>query len=125
MTKPVIYLNKQKDLDADLCVLYFKSNDDILKRIQYNNWIVWNFRLKKYTVKSTPQTVGLLKDVFEDIAIIDTKYYQAILKNHTEEIVIGDVTYFNGVLESIEKLGVIMLVPYKKDGIRLLIPIKS
>ncbi len=121
MTRPIIYLNKQKDSDEDICVLYFKSNNDVIKRIQYNNWIVWNSKLQKYTVKSTPQTVGLLKDVFEDIAIINTKYYQAILKNHTEEIVIGDVAYFNRVLESIDKLGVIMLVPYKKDGIRLLL----
>ncbi len=121
MIKPIIYLNKQKDSDEDICVLYFKSNDAILKRIQDNSWIIWNPKLKKYTVKSLPQTVGLIIDLFEDIAVVNIKYYQAILKNHTEEVVIGNATYFNSVLESIEKLGVIMLVPYKKDGIRLLI----
>ncbi len=121
MQKPVIYLNKQTEADEDLCVLYFKSNNDILNRIRQNDWITWNPKLHKYVVISTPQTIGLLSDVLEDIAIINTKYYQAQLKNNTDEVVIGDATYFTGILELQDKLGNVMLVPFKEGDRRCII----
>ncbi len=120
-TKPIIYLNHQKIENGNICVLYFKSNDTILKRIHQNNWIVWDINLKYFTVKSTSKTIGLLIDVFEDIAEINTTYYQAQLKGNTEETIIGDTVYFKGILEPKEKLGVVMLIPFKKDGQKLLI----
>ncbi len=119
--KSIIYLNKQFDADEDLCVLFFKFDNVIYKRIQQNDWITWNPKLQKYVVKSTPQTIGLLSDLFEDIAIINTKYYHAQLKSNTEEVVIGDATYFNGILEIQDKLGAVMLVPFKDEGRRCII----
>ncbi len=117
----IIYLNQQKSEAEDLCVLYFKKDNMIEQRILENDWIIWNANIRQYVSKVTPQTVGLLIDLFEDIATISTKYYQAQIKNNTEEIVIGDATYFNGILEPQPKIGTVMLVPYKQSEERFLI----
>ncbi len=120
-TKTIIYLNHQTTRDGNICVLYFKSNNELLQRIQQNSWIIWNNVINQYTVESTPQTIGLLIDIFEDIAEINTFYLQAKLKGNTDKIVIGDATYFNGILQPQDKLGTVMLVPYKNENERFLL----
>lgn len=120
-SKPVIYLNHVKNTNEDISILYFKSNDAIVSRIAKNSWIVWNVKHRAYQVKSTAQTIGLLKDLFCDIAVISTKYFEADLNSTTKSITIGNATYFKGVLESAPKIGRITLVPYSKDGKRCIV----
>ncbi len=119
--KTIIYLNSQKDKDGTNCFLYFKKEDQILQRIKQHSWIIWDEKKRLFMVKSTPRTVGLLIDIFNDIAEINTNYYHAQLKGKTDQVVIGDATYFNGILEHQEKRGIILLVPYKNEGERLLV----
>ncbi|MBI9059095.1 MAG: tyrosine-type recombinase/integrase [Labilibaculum sp.] len=119
--RPVIYLNHVKNSNEDISILYFKSNDAIVSRIARNSWIVWSVEHKAYKVKSTAQTIGLLKDLFCDIAVISTKYFEANLNSNTESITIGNATYFKGVLESAPKIGNITLVPFKNDGKRCIV----
>ncbi|MCW3789515.1 tyrosine-type recombinase/integrase [Plebeiibacterium sediminum] len=119
--RPVIYLNRIQKGNTELCALYFKKNDSILKRILQNDWIKWDVSDSKFIVSSTPNTIGLLVDIFEDIAEVNTHYYEAQLKGMTEETIIGDCSYFNGVLQPIEKLGVVTLVPYKDANNRLIV----
>ncbi|WP_428744944.1 hypothetical protein [Tenacibaculum sp.] len=119
--KPIIYLNHLKSDKEDISALFFKDNKLIAERISQNNWIAWNSFHKAYCVKSGPRTIALITDLFEDIAVINTNYYEAKLKGHTDEITIGDATYFTGVLELAQKIGKITLFPYKKGSLRLIV----
>nr|WP_319401863.1 tyrosine-type recombinase/integrase [uncultured Carboxylicivirga sp.] len=119
--KPIIYLNKRTLESRAVCALLFKNNSVLLERIALNSWITWNVELKAYTAPLKSNTIGLIKDIFEDIADISTKYYHAELKSNVEKTVIGDTVYFNGILEAKEKYGSIMLVPYHNNDERLII----
>lgn len=124
-SRAVIYLNQKTFENQTYCALIFKKDNVLLQRIAQNSWITWHPGMKVYTAPIKQNTVGLLKDLFEDIAYVSTKYYQAELRGNIEKTVIGDTVYFNGILESNEKLGAIMLVPYKdKDKDERLIIIK-
>ncbi|MFA6401034.1 MAG: tyrosine-type recombinase/integrase [Salinivirgaceae bacterium] len=118
--KPVIFLNHVSDSKEDNSVLYFEPNSDIQERILLNDWIVWNERLNAFSVKNSPKVVGLLKDLFEDIAAVDTHYFEAKLQNRTGLVDIGNTTYFRGVLEQPVKIGQIMLVPVIKNEAKIL-----
>ncbi|MGQ1911203.1 tyrosine-type recombinase/integrase [Marinifilum sp. RC60d5] len=119
--RPIIYLNHVKNSNEDISILYFKSNDAIVSRIAKNSWIVWSVEHKAYKVKNTAQTIGLLKDLFYDIADVSTKYFEASIKNNTKSISIGSATYFKGVLEPASKLACITLVPYKNEENRWIV----
>ncbi len=119
--RPVIYLNRIQKENTELCALHFKKNDSILKRILQNDWIKWDVSESKFIVSTAPNTIGLLVDIFEDIAEINTHYYEAQLKGKAEKTIIGDCSYFNGVLQPIEKLGAITLVPYKDANNRFIV----
>ena len=69
----IIYLNHKKDVRGDICILYFKKNNVIEQRIQQNDWISWNNNIHQYVVQSTPQTVGLLKDILQ---LLDEQAYK-------------------------------------------------
>ena len=118
--KPVIYLNHIKNSRENLSALYFKSDDIIKQRIRLNDWIKWNPEHKAYCVSNGANTVGLLKDVFDDIAIVNTHYYEANLKSSAEEVQIGDAVYFKGVLHKKDKIGTINIIPLKTNEYRLL-----
>jgi len=113
--KPVIFLNHVTDSKEDISVLYFKPNAAIQERIIHNDWIRWNERLHVFSVKNGPSVIGLLKDLFEDIAEVNTHYYEAKLKNQTGMVDIGNIAYFRGVLEPAIKIGQITLVPVIKN----------
>jgi site-specific recombinase XerD len=119
--KAVIYLNHLKEKEDDLLALYFKSNDAIKNRIAQHSWIKWNLEYKAFVVKNTSKTVGLLVDLFDDLAEVNTFYYEANLVRSTDGITIGDATYFKGVLERNEQHGSILLVPLKRDNERCII----
>lgn len=119
--KPIIHLHHVKNSKEDISVLYFNNSRDIETRIAKNDWIVWSTELKAYKVKNTSRTIGLLKDLFYDIAIISTKHYEASLDGNTNNITIGDATYFKGVLQMHTKIGSITLVPFCKRKKRLII----
>lgn len=60
--------------------------------------------------------MGLLCDVFEDIATINTKYYEGRIKGLTGEINIGSFTYFKGILQKKDKIGQITIIPIKDEN---------
>ncbi len=82
----VIYIKQQNDESGEYCFLYFKPDNEIYERIKQNDWIIWNNDLHLFMARSTPQTIGLLMDVFEDIAKIDTSYYHSPLKDNEKAI---------------------------------------
>ncbi|WP_289054952.1 tyrosine-type recombinase/integrase [Carboxylicivirga marina] len=119
--RPVIYLNHRQSKQGDVCVLFFKQNEALLRRIQQNGWIRWNSNLNAFTVPSNEKTVGHLIDIFDDIAEVNCTYYHAKLKENTEQVVIGDTHYFTGILEKTDKLGAITLVPHKNESERFIV----
>jgi len=119
--RPVIYLNHRESKQGDLCALFFKSNDTILKRIRQNGWIKWNPVFNTFTAPSNEKTIGYLIDIFDDIAEVNHSYYHAKLKENTEQVIIGDTHYFTGVLEKSDKLGSITLVPHKNESDRCIV----
>ena len=114
--KPVIYLNHVTNATDDLSVLYFKSNRNIVERIKQNDWIKWDIKCQVWFVKNNKNIVGLLCDVFEDIATINTRYYEGKIKGRTGEINIGSLTYFKGVLQKKTKIGQTTLIPIKDEN---------
>jgi site-specific recombinase XerD len=116
----VIYLNHIRENNADISALYFKPNDKILECIRKNDWIYWSKEVRRYCVKNAPNTVGLLIDVFENIAIISTKYYEANLVENKDTVTLGNTVYFKGVLEKKKKNGCINIIPFKGDEGRFL-----
>ncbi|MBR8538362.1 hypothetical protein KDU71_22515 [Carboxylicivirga sediminis] len=118
--RPIIYLNHRVSQHGDLCVLLFKKNDAVLRRIQQNGWIRWQPELRAYAAPSGENAIGHIIDVFEDIAEVNSSYFHARLKESAEQVTIGDTHYFKGILEKIEKVGSITLVPVKNDQERLI-----
>lgn len=114
--KPVIYINHVKNATDDLSVLYFKSNRNVAERIKQNDWIKWDVKQQVWFVKNNKNIVGLLCDVFEDVATINTRYYEGKIKGQTGEINIGNFTYFKGVLQTKDKIGRISLLPIKDEN---------
>jgi len=120
-TRPVIYLNHRQNAQGDLCVLFFKHDDAILRRIKQNGWIRWNPDFNAFTAPSNQKTIGHLIDVFDDIAEVNTFYYHANLKENADSITIGDAHYFTGILEKRDKLGSVLLLPFKNKSDRFIV----
>ncbi|MBN2164917.1 MAG: tyrosine-type recombinase/integrase [Marinilabiliaceae bacterium] len=118
--RPIIYLNHIKCSTEDISALYFKTNEAIRQRIFQNDWISWRPDHNAFCVTNGVNTVGLLQDLFDDIADINTNFYEARLNKSTTEIQIGDDVYYNGVLERCEKIGAITIVPIKDGDERFL-----
>jgi len=113
--KPIIYLNHHKTDHEDLCLLYYKANTAIMERIKLHDWIKWHTSKHCFAVTNSHKTVGLLVDVFDDIAEVNTSYYTAKLAGNTNQINIGNATYFTGILEKSHKIGSVLLVPIKNE----------
>jgi len=112
---PIIYLNHKVGKQGDVCLLYFKKSDELLQRIKQNNWIKWHPVYKAFATSASSNTIGLLIDIFDDIAEINSSYYHANLDDNTKGITIGDAHYFTGILEKAEKQGTVNLVPLNNE----------
>ncbi len=121
MKKPIIYLNHIRNQKEDVSALYFAKTEEISKRIHHHDWIKWSTEHKRFVVPTAQNTLGLLVDIFEDIAEINTQFYEANLVGNTEEVCIGDATYFNGILEKAKKCGSVTLTPLKNEFGRFLV----
>jgi integrase/recombinase XerD len=115
-----IYLNHCKNSREDLSLLFFKQNHAIEERITHNDWIFWHESHQAYAVRNSQNIVGLLTDLFNDLALVNTNYYEARLKGKTDEVVIGNTSYFKEVLLPQTKIGQVTLVPYRNGEFRTL-----
>ncbi len=77
-SKAILFLNRI-ELGNKKCIkLYFWSNELILKRIKANGWICFDVQHSIYYVEEQANTLGLLTELFEDIALVRTKYLDKI-----------------------------------------------
>jgi len=73
-TKPILFLNRI-EIDKKACIkLYFRNNQQILTRIRANDWIEFDARYSIYYLEEKDRTIGLLSDLFEDIALVRLDY---------------------------------------------------
>ena len=117
MKKPIIYLNLREGTGGkEIIALYFKSTEGILDRIRKNDWICYQHQHQAWCTDLKEQTIPILKDLFEDIAIINTHYLYSKPKIESSEICVTTNTYFTKPLESYKKFGFIQLVPSMRDN---------
>jgi len=70
-SKPMMFLNRVI-LNGEPCIkLYFRQNNDIRERISQHEWIMYSMELDAWYTVEHKQTIGLLQDVFEDIAHVN------------------------------------------------------
>jgi site-specific recombinase XerD len=113
--QPEIFLNHQRTAHGDIAVLYFKPNEQIRRRIEMNDWIFWSQQHNGYAIRSSSQNIGLLADLFDDLARINMHYFEADLKQKTGKMVIGSSAFFTDFLQPQPKLGRVTLVPYRDN----------
>ena len=118
--KPVIFLNKV-NLNGDKCIkLYFKSNETVSSRSNNNNWIKYSKNLSAYFVKDTDTNIGILKELFCDVANISTRHLNW-KPNPTPVIspnTIGLDRFKQTALIKRNVIGRIMFFPFEEDGIK-------
>ncbi len=122
--KPIIFLNRIK-LDGKDCIkLYFWDNEHISKRIKQNYWIRYSVEFAAYYVIEKSSIIGVLKDLFEDIAYIDTSkliWEQQYQKSRITPHQIGSPYYkSHTALQKQIKSQTITLFPFEENGKKII-----
>ncbi len=120
--KPIIFLNRI-EIEGLKCIkLYFHIDETILKRIKQNSWIQYNVKVGAYYVLENEKSIGLISELFEDIAEVSTKHldWKPRPKPNISENNIGMGYYDRPALEKKEKLPYIILFPYERDRKKLI-----
>ena len=122
ISKPVIFLNRVEMEGDSLIKLYYKADEKIGQRIKQNDWINYNVQLNSWCVNNTEKNIGILKELFSDIAEVSTKHLNwtpgpqlRVTANN-----IGRWGYEMPALEKAEKKGTITLLPFERDGKKLI-----
>lgn len=117
-----IFLNRIEYNDKPYIKLYHQPNDTILRRIKNNDWIRYSIRFNSYYVIDNEQNIGLVKELFSDIATVSTKHldWKPWKKPKINSNNIGLTNYYRHALEKREKLSGISLFPYEKEGEKLI-----
>lgn len=113
---PTIFLNRVKLKDKDYVRLYFKSNDDIISRIKCNDWIRYSVELNAYYVKDTESNIGILNELFSDIAEVSTRHLEWKPRPKISTVRIGKNPMHQTALNKRPEMDKIMLFPFEKEG---------
>ena len=94
MKKEYIFLNRILINGRKCLKLYYKDSESITLRIKQNEFIKYSIDYKIYYVEESDRIIGVLRDLFEDIAIINTKHldFHAYKKANVENQNIGDLS---------------------------------
>lgn len=118
----MIFLNRIKLSEKDCIKLYFYPNDVIDKRIKQNYWIKYSIEPGAYYVDENEKTIGLLSELFEDIAQVSTLHLD--WKPRPKPCINGQnigMGYYNGpVLPKKENRAKITLFPFELKEINLI-----
>ncbi|MBI9036139.1 MAG: tyrosine-type recombinase/integrase [Bacteroidales bacterium] len=121
MNKATIYLNYSQNNNEQWIKLYFKKEQVLLERIRNNEWIEYRMDQNAYCVKNAANAIGLIREVFSDIAIINQRYLSAIVPMRSSEMVVGSNTIFTGILETQPKSGTVTLTPIRSEYGRFIV----
>ncbi|MCD4695664.1 MAG: tyrosine-type recombinase/integrase, partial [Bacteroidales bacterium] len=122
INKPVIFLNRIEMEGNSFIKLYYKADEKIGQRIKQNDWINYNIKLSSWCVNYTEKNIGILKELFSDIAEVSTKHLNWVPKPQLKVTAnnIGMWGYEMSALEKAEKKGTITLLPFERDGKKLI-----
>lgn len=117
-----IFLNQIEYRGKPYIKLYYQSNEIILRRIKNNDWIRFSILFNAYYVVYSEKNIGLVKELFDDIANVSTKHLNWMyrLQPKITENNIGLQYYGPPALEKRKKLPAINLFPYEKEGKKLI-----
>ena len=120
--KPAIFLNRIEFNKKSYIKLYYKPNEIILHRIKKNDWIWYSVELNSYYVIDSEKNIGLVMDLFSDIAYVSTKHidWKPRLQPRISSNNIGLGDYDKPALVKKEKSGTITLFPYEEKGKKLI-----
>lgn len=118
--QPIIFLNRVSHKGKKWLKLYFYSNEKIIRRIKDNSWIKYSLELNAYYVPGEDRMIGLVSELFDDIAIVDLKHLDwkprikpSIIANN-----IGLQYYSESPLQKKEEKDKITLFPYEIEGLK-------
>lgn len=92
MKREHIFLNRVV-LNGKKCLkFYYRNGDKITERIKQNEFIKYSIDYKIYYVEESDSIIGILRDLFEDIATINTKHldFHKIKKANVENQNLGN-----------------------------------
>ena len=122
INKPVIFLNCVEMEGNSFIKLYYKADEKIGQRIKQNDWINYNVQLSSWCVNNTEKNIGILKELFSDIAEVSTKHLNWTPRPQLKVTAnnIGRWGYEMPALEKAEKRGTITLFSFERDGKKLI-----
>jgi len=115
--KPLIFLNRIEISDKNCIKLFFRDGEQIIQRIKNNEWIMFNIKLDIYYAVEQSNTIGILIELFEDIAGVSLEYLNYIppKKITVKEQIIGKG--FNpDILKKRQNLNPVTLIPFEING---------
>lgn len=119
---PTVFLNRIEFNGKTYIKLYHQPSDTILRRIKNNDWIRYSVGFNAYYVIDNEKNIGLVLELFSDIAKVSTKYLE--WKQWTRPVIsennIGLDCYNRPPLEKRKTLPCITLFPYEKEGKKLI-----
>ena len=117
-TNNVIHLNRVIIDNKKLIKLYFTRNERIVDRIKSNDWIKYKVELRAYYVEDTAENIGLVRELFSDIAIVSIKHLDWTPKKHPSISPnnIGFSSYEQSSLNKRPRVDQILLFPFILDG---------
>lgn len=120
--KPIIFLNRIKQEGRDCLKLYYWNNEMITKRIKQNDWIKYSIEFGAYYTREQERTIGILKDLFDDIAEVDiTKLdWEQQVKTRIVANNIGRSFRDQTALMREPKENTITLFPFEDAGIKVI-----
>ena len=116
--KPIVYLQRKvHPVNKRLYVaLLFKGNEEIVKLISQNDWIVYSQQLGVYVVPNRETNIDLLYELFQGVAQLSTKYLNAASDIKADDVDIkADVSYRNPLVV-IKKRAQVLLLPKEAGG---------
>jgi len=120
--KPVIFLNRVHIAGKKCLKLFFFPDKMVYSRIKNNSWIQYSIELGAYCVPEKDNTCGIVMELFEDIARVDTNYLD--WKPKVMPTIMGnnigmDMYYDEPALVKREERKKITLFPFENEGIKL------
>jgi len=107
-----IFLNRISINGRKCLKLYYRDSESITRRIKQNEFIKYSIDYKIYYVEESDRIIGILRDLFEDIAIINTKHldFHNYKKANVENQSIGNLS-IDLRLQKRENINTITLYP--------------
>ena len=118
--RSIIYLNKAQLRNNSYVILYFKKDAAILNRIRKNDWIRFSMEKMAYYIKDTDKNIGIVKELFYDIAIVSSRYLNRKPKLKVSPNNIGLNLYQRESLERRPKMEFVILFPYQNENQKLI-----